>query len=43
MSLQAQKQADNHPKIQVKRKEIIKRKTTASTGSGTEQAQGHQL
>jgi hypothetical protein len=43
MSSQAQKQADGHPKIQVKEKIFIKKKTTADTGSGFEQAWGHQL
>jgi hypothetical protein len=43
MSSQAQKQAEGHPRIQVKRKSFIKKKTIVSTGSGFEQAQGHEL
>jgi hypothetical protein len=43
MSLEAQKQADGHPKIQVKEKKIIKKKTTAGTGNGFQPTQGHEL
>jgi hypothetical protein len=43
MSLHAHNQADGHLKIHVKEKKIYKEKTTAGTGSGCEQAQGHQL
>jgi hypothetical protein len=43
LNSQAQKQVDAHPKNQVKGKKIIKKKTTAGTSSGFEQAQSHQL
>jgi hypothetical protein len=43
VSLHAHYQADGHLKIHVKEKKLYKEKTTVSTGSGCEQAQGHQL
>jgi hypothetical protein len=43
VSSQAHKQAVGYLKIHVKRKKIYKEKTTTGTGSGYEQAQGHEL